>query len=186
MNQITKIIIGLIGISITGITTYYIVSDNNKSTGREKVISNPDKDTVATSLVIEDSMLVNISNTLGVDGEEFKPTEVEGVFSNVTNDKLLVIKEDIWGKLIKKVQKKIPNTQDNCDRDYTIYDLSCYNFIGLLTYYAESKNNKKTTSYLATEIRSGKAISFAGGNICCNCDGEALVPQQVDAVVIKR
>jgi hypothetical protein len=35
------------------------------------------------------------------------------------------------------------------------------------------------------EIRQGEANSFAGGEICCDCEGEALIPQQLDAVIDK-
>jgi hypothetical protein len=64
--------------------------------------------------------------------------------------------------------------------------LSDYDFIGLLTHFSDDKDSKLTTAYLATEIRNGKLKSYAGGNICCNCeDGEPLVPQKIDAVIVK-
>jgi len=185
MKQITKIIIALLGLTVISIVTYYIVSNNRKSNVIEKPITNPEQDTLVTVKVNEDSILVEISNSLGIEGEEFKPTEFKGVYSNLTNDKLLVIKEDIWKTLINKVQHKFPKIADDCSVEYPIPDLSNYKFIGLLTYFTDSKDNKKTTAYTATEVRSGNANSYAGGDICCDCEGEALIPQQMDAVIVK-
>jgi hypothetical protein len=122
---------------------------------------------------------------LSIDGEEFILTDVEGVYSNSTKDKMLVIKKDVWKKIIRKIQKKIPNIAKDCNYEYGIPDLSEYEFVGLLTYLADSKNAKITTAYSAIEIRNGNAKSFAAGNICCNCKGEPLIPQQLDAVIVK-
>ncbi len=185
MKQITKIIIGLLGLTVIGIVTYYIVSNDRKSNVIEKPITNPEQDTLVTANVIEDSILVKISNSLGIDGDEFKPTDVEGVYTNLTNDKLLVINEDIWKTLINKVQKKLPKIANDCIDEYPIPDLSNYKFIGLLTYLTDSKDNKKTLAYTATEVKSGNTNSYAGGEICCDCEGEALIPQQMDAVIVK-
>jgi hypothetical protein len=44
---------------------------------------------------------------------------------------------------------------------------------------------KKTTAYGAIEIKNGNAKSYAGGEICCTCEGEPLVAQKVDAVVVR-
>ena len=87
--------------------------------------------------------------------------------------------------MIRKVQKKFPNIGKDCNYKYEKPELSEYKFVGLLTYFAASKNNKITTAYKAIEIRNGNAKSFAGGGICCDCEGEPLVAQQVDAVIIK-
>ena len=64
-------------------------------------------------------------------------------------------------------------------------NLSEYKFVGLLTYLADSKNTETTAAYRAIEIRKGNVKSFAGGQICCDCVGEPLVAQQVDAVIVK-
>ena len=65
-------------------------------------------------------------------------------------------------------------------------NLSNYNFIGLLTHFTNTKDSKLTTAYGATEIRNGKLKSYAGGSICCDCqEGEPLVLQKIDAVIVK-
>jgi hypothetical protein len=63
--------------------------------------------------------------------------------------------------------------------------LTEYDFVGLLTYFVENNNSNTTIAYSAIEIRKGKAKTFAGGNICCTCEGEPLVSQKVDAVIVK-
>lgn len=197
MKKSTKLLLGLLGLSTMGVMTYYIISSNENPTlkVKEKPIKNPNKEVVATANVIEDTaliksvmsdaVLVKISKTLGVEGEEFKATEQEGVYTNDAQDKLLVLQEDIWKKLIKKVQTDFPEKAASCKREDTLSTLSNYKFIGLLMYFTDSKKNKKTTAYAATEVRSGFANSFAGGAICCNCGGEPLIRQQVDAVIVK-
>ncbi len=186
MNKITRFILGLIGLSVIGIVTYYIVTNDKNSKGFKKAITNPNKDTVTTSKVMEDSSLLIITKALGVDGEQFTQTNETGIYSNKTNDKLLVINKNIWKKLIKKIKQKIPQIADDCKNEYSVYELSNYKFIGLLTYLTNSKNNNNTIAYRATEIRKGEANSFAGGEVCCGCEeGEALIPQQLDAVIDK-
>jgi hypothetical protein len=186
MNKITKIILGLVGLSVIGIMTFYIVTKDKTSKSHKKAITNPTLDTVAIANVIEDSSLITISRALGVDGEQFTQTKEAGVYSTITNDKLLVIDKNIWKKLIKKIKKKIPQIAEDCKYEYSVYELSNYKFIGLLTYLSSSKNNNNTIAYRATEIKQGEAYSFAGGQICCGCEGgEALVPQQLDAVIDK-
>lgn len=98
---------------------------------------------------------------------------------------MLIIKEDVWKKIIQKIQNKFPNIVEDCNQKYEMPNLSEYKFVGLLTYLADSKNIKTTSAYKAIEIRNGNAKSFAGGGICCDCEGEPLVAQQVDAVIIK-
>ena len=83
---------------------------------------------------------------------------------------MLVIKEDVWKKIIRKVQKKLPNIAEDCNQKYEMPNLSEYKFVGLLTYLADSKNTKTTSAYTAIEIRNGNAKSFSGGEICCDCD----------------
>ena len=186
MKSITKIIIGLVGIAAIGLLTYYVVTKEKNIGVIEKPITNPDQDTVATAQVIQDTIPDRIKNALSIDGEEFTLTEDEGVYINSTKDKMLVIKEDIWKKIIRKIQKKFPNIATNCNLKYKMPDLSEYKFVGLLTYFADSKNPKTTSAYQAIEIRNWNAKLFAGGDICCNCEGgEPLVPQQVDAVIVK-
>ena len=185
MKSITKIIIGLVGIAAIGLLTYYVVTKEKNIGLIEKPITNPDQDTVATSKVIQDTILGRIKKELSVEGEEFTLTDVEGVYTNSTNDKMLVIKEDVWKKIIRKSQKKFPNIAKDCYHKYEMPNLSEYKFVGLLTYLADIKNTKTPTAYTAIEIRNGNAKSFAGGGICCDCEGEPLVAQQVDAVIVK-
>ena len=190
MKSITKIIIGLVGIAAIGLLTYYVVTKTNyvvtkaKNPGvNEKPITNPDQDTVATAQVIQDTIFDRIKKALSIDGEEFTLTEDEGVYTNSTNDKMLIIKEDVWKKIIRKARNKFPDIAEDCNQKYEMPNLSEYKFVGLLTYLADSKNSKTTSAYIAIEIRNGNAKSFAGGAICCGCEGEPLVPQQVDAVI---
>lgn len=186
MKSITKIINGLVGFIAVGLLTYYVVTKDKNMDQIEKPITSPDQDTVATALVIKDTIPDRIKNALSIDGDEFTLTEDEGVYINSTKDKMLVIQEDIWEKIIRKTQKKFPNIATSCDLKYKIPDLTEYKFVGLLTHFADSKSSKKTSAYQAIEIKKGNAKSFAGGNICCDCEGgEPLVPQQVDAVIIK-
>jgi 6-pyruvoyl-tetrahydropterin synthase len=185
MKSITKIIIGLVGIAAIGLLTYYVVTKEKNIAVIEKPVTNPDKDTVATAKVIQDTIIDRIKKEFSIDGEEFTLTDDEGVYINSTKDKMLVIKEDIWKEILRKIQKKLPNKAKDCYRKYEIPSLSEYTFVGLLTYYAESTNTNVTIAYTAVEIRNGKAKSFAGGNICCGCKGEPLVPQQVDAVIVE-
>ncbi len=190
MKSITKIIIGLVGITAIGLLTYYVVTKEKNIVVNEKPITNPDQDTVATAQVIQDTIFDRIKfdrikEALDIDGEEFTLTEVEGVYTNSTKDKMLIIKEDVWKKIIQKIQKKFPNIVEDCNQKYEMPNLSEYKFVGLLTYFADSKNIKATSAYKAIEIRNGNAKSFAGGGICCDCEGEPLVAQQVDAVIIK-
>ncbi len=138
-----------------------------------------------TTKVIHDTTFDRIVEALSIDGEEFTLTEVEGVYANSTNDRMLIIKEDVWKKLIRKIQKRFPSIAKECNRKYEEPNLSEFKFVGLLTYLAGSKNPELTTAYTAIEIRNGNAKSFTGGDACCNCEGEQLVSQQVDAVVIK-
>jgi hypothetical protein len=207
MKSITSIIIGLVGIAAIGLLTYYVVSNEKKIVVNEKpitnavkdtiatalqptisrpqVITNPDKDTIATAQVIQDTKFDRIKNALNIDGEEFTLTEVDGVYTNSTNDKMLIIKKNVWKKIIRKIQKKFPNIAEDCNHKYELPNLSEYKFVGLLTYLADSKHTKTTSAYTAIEIRNGIAKSFSGGNLCCDCEGEILVAQQVDAVIVK-
>lgn len=108
MKSITKIINGLIGIIAVGLLTYYVVTKDKNMDQIEKPITSPDQDTVATVLVIKDTIPDRIKKALSIDGDEFTLTEDEGVYINSTKDKMLVIQEDIWEKIIRKTQKKIP------------------------------------------------------------------------------
>ena len=185
MKQIIKIIIGLLGVAVIGLVTYYVITNETNSKVLERAITNPEQDTVATAQVTQDSILVRIGNALGLDGEKFTSSDVAGVYTNSTKDKILVLKEDIWKKIIKKIQNKFPVIAEDCIREYQIPNVRNYNFIGILTYLADGKNTKTTTAYAATEIRKGYAKSTAGGEICCDCKGDTLVPQQMDAVIVK-
>lgn len=185
MNKIKNLIIGLFGAAAIGLVTYYLVENYTKSKTVKKTIINLEKDTIAEADVIQDSVLVKITNALSIEGESFTLTADKGVYTNETKDKILVIKEDIWKKLIQKTQKKFSDDAEDCANQYSMPDLSNYNFIGLLTYFSDNKNEKLSIAYRATEIRKGELISYAGGNICCNCDGEPLVPQKIDAVIVK-
>lgn len=185
MNSITKIIIGLLGIIAVGLLTYYIVSKENNKTIIEKPITNPNLDTVAKVRVFKDTMFGRIKKALSIEGEEFTLSNVDGVYLNTTKDKMLVIKENVWKKIIRKAQIKFPNIAKDCNHKDVIPSLSEYKFVGLLTYLADNKNIKYTTAFSAVEIRNGNTRSFAAGNICCDCEGEPLVAQQVDAVIVK-
>lgn len=185
MKSITKIIIGLLGITAIGLLTYYVVTEEKNTSVNEKPITNPDQDTVATAKIIQDTIFDRITKALSIDGEEFSLTEVEGVYTNSTKDKMLIIKEDVWKKIILKIQKKFPNIAVDCNQKDQMPNLSEYKFVGLLTYLADSKDTKNTSAYSAIEIRNGDSKSFAGGEICCDCEGEPLVAQQVDAVILK-
>lgn len=185
MKPITKIIIGLLGVAVIGLLTYYIVIKEKNTNVIENSITNPDQDTVATAQMFQDTIPDRIIKALNIDGEEFTLTEDEGVYINSTKDKMLVIKEDIWKKIIRNIQKKFPSIAKDCNQKYKMPYLSEYKFVGLLTYFAESENTTTTSAYTAIEIRNGNAKAFGGGKICCNCEGEPLVPQQVDAVILK-
>lgn len=183
MKPITKVIIGLAGMASVGLLTYYVVTREKEPEVVEKPITNPEKDTVATAQVVQDTILGSLVKALNIDGEEFTLTDEDGVYTNITNDKILIIKENIWKRIIRKARNKFPHKAEDCDEKYLMPDLSEFQFVGLLTYFAESASSKATTAYAAIEIRNGKAKSFAGGNICCHCGGEPLVRQQVDAVI---
>ena len=185
MKSITKIIIGLLGITAIGLVTFYVVTKERNVDVDKKGITNPSQETVATAKVIQDNKLEKIKKELNIDGEEFTLTSDEGVYTNSTNDKLLIIKEDIWKKILRKIQKKFPNIAEDCNDKYEMPNLSEYKFVGLLTYLANSKDIKTTIGYSAIEIRKGNAKYFVGGDICCDCDGEEAVSQQVDAVILK-
>jgi len=186
MKSITKIIIGLLGIEVIGLLTYYIVKkEKTPYVIEKKPITNPSHDTVVIAKVIKDTIVDTIKQEFSIDGEEFTLTNVEGVYTNSTKDKMLIIKENIWKKMIRKVQKKFPNIGKDCNYKYEKPELSEYKFVGLLTYFAASKNNKITTAYSAIEIRKGHAKYFAGGEVCCGCEGVPLEVQQVDAVIVK-
>lgn len=186
MDKLKNLIIGLCGVAAIGLITYYIVVNDSKSGVVKKNIKNPEEETIANAEVIQDSILAKIANALSIDGESFTPTVDQGVYTNATKDKILVLKEDIWKTMIKNSQRKFPVEADDCVYEYPIPDLSNFNFIGLLTHFTDTKDSKLTTAYRATEIRNGKLKSYAGGNICCDCEeGESLVPQKIDAVIIK-
>ena len=148
MKSITKIIIGILGIAAIGLVTYFVISKEKNPSVTEKKITSPDKDTVATAKVIQDAMFEKIKEALSIDGEEFTLTKEEGVYTNSTNDKMLIIKEDVWKKMIHKIQEKIKNIAKDCNQQYEMPELSEYKFVGLLSYYADSKNMKKTLSQL--------------------------------------
>jgi hypothetical protein len=185
MKPISKIIIGIAGVAVVGLLTFYFVSNTLDSNVSNEAVTDPEQDTVATALVIKDTVPEMITKALGVEGEEFVKTKVDGVYTNAAKDKLVIIKEDIWKKMIQKIQKKLPNISEDCSDEFMNYDLSDYKFVGLLTYLADSEKLKITTGYVATEIRKGNAKTIAGGELCCDCEGERLVPQQVDAVIDK-
>ena len=98
MKSITKIIIGLVGIVAIGLLTYYVVTKENNIDVNERPITNPSQEIVATAQVIQDTIFDRIKKALSIDGEEFTLTDIEGVYTNTTNDKMLVIKEDVWKK----------------------------------------------------------------------------------------
>jgi len=186
MYKLKNLIIGLFGIASIGLITYYIVVNDTKSRVIKKDIKNPEKETIANAKVIQDSILAKITNALGIEGESFTPTVADDVYTNATTDKILVLKEDVWKTMIKKTQKKFPVDADDCVYEYPIPDLSNFNFIGLLTHFTDTKDSKLTTAYRASEIRNGKLKSYAGGNICCDCEeGESLVPQKIDVIIVK-
>lgn len=185
MKSITQIIIGLVGISAIGLVTYYLVV-NQKNTGvHEKQNTNQTKDTVGMAKTIQDKKFDKIKEALNIDGEEFTPTDVEGVYTNSTNDKMLIIEENVWKKMIQKIQKQFPNIAKDCNDHYEMPELSEYKIVGLLTYYADRENIKTTSAYGAIEIRNGHAKSYSGGAICCECDAEPAVAQKVDAIIEK-
>jgi hypothetical protein len=192
MNSITKIIIGLVGFAAIGLLTYYVVIKKEEINEIEKPIvvnenpiTIPLQDTIVKEKVIQDTIFDRIKKALSIDGEEFTPTEVEGVYTNSSKDKLLTINEDVWKKILRKAKIKFPNIAEDCNQKYEMTNLSEYKFVGLLTYLADSKNIKKTSAYTAIEIRNGNAKSFAAGDICCGCEGDPLVAQKVDAVIVK-
>jgi hypothetical protein len=185
MHPITKLIIGIVGIGTIGLVTYYIVTKEQDSIVTEQPITNPQQDTVALAKVMQDSMLVRVNRVLGMEGEEFMLTSEEGVLTNKSKDKYLVIKEDVWNRIIQNAKSKFPNSADDCNRRFGAPELANYTFIGLLTYLGVSNDTTETFAYRATEIRNGNAFSYAGGQICCQCEGELLVPQQTDAVIEK-
>jgi hypothetical protein len=46
MNKVTKIILGLLGLSVIGIMTFYIVTKDKTSNSHKKAITKPKLDTV--------------------------------------------------------------------------------------------------------------------------------------------
>lgn len=185
MNPITKIIIGIVGIGTIGLVTYYIVTKDEGPHGVEQPITNPEQDTVAMAKVMQDSMLVRVNRALNMSGEQFKLTEEEGVLTNASKDKLLIVKEDVWNRIIQNAKSKFPRNADDCNQQFVAQELSDYTFVGVLTYLTDSRDSKNTSAYNAVEIRNGKAYNYAGGNICCQCEGDPLFPQQTDAVINK-
>ena len=107
MKSITKIIIGLVGIAAIGLLTYYVVTKEKNIGLIEKPITNPEQDNVATAKVIQDTILGRIKEELSVDGEEFTLTEVEGVYTNSTNDKMIGNNRGCMEKDYPKITKKI-------------------------------------------------------------------------------
>jgi hypothetical protein len=184
-----RIIALLIGFAVIGSLTYYLLTNEKEKAAvtTETPITNPEQDTVATAQVIqEDTMsFEKIQKALNIDGEEFKLTKVKGVYTNTAKDKVLIIKEDVWKKMIQKIQEKLPTIAEDCYTKEKMPNLKEYKFVGLLTYFTDSKDSKITTAYKAIEIRNGKAKTFAGGGICCDCEGEPLITQQTDAVIDK-
>jgi hypothetical protein len=185
MNSITKTIVGLVGLVALGLITYYFISNDKEPVVVKKTITTPSHDTIATVHAVKDTTFNKIKTALNIDGEEFNPTTDEGVYINKTKDKLLMINEDVWKKMIRKAKKKFPNISEDCNDKYPMPTLTEYDFVGLLTYFVENNNSNTTIAYSAIEIRKGKAKTFAGGNICCTCEGEPLVSQKVDAVIVK-
>lgn len=185
MNTFRNLIIGLFGVAAIGLITYYVVDNDAKSKTVKKTVKNPKKEIIAEAEVIQDSNLLKIANALNIEGESFTPTADNGVYANATNDKILVIREDIWKTLIKNTQKKFPDGAEDCKYQYPVPDLSNYKFIGLLTYLTDNENENLSKAYSAQEIRNGNLKSYAGGSICCDCEGEPLIPQKIDAVINK-
>ncbi|WP_297516468.1 hypothetical protein [Flavobacterium sp.] len=186
MDKLKKLIIGLCGVAAIGLITYYVIVNDTKSGVVKKNIKNPEGETIANGEVIQDSILAKITSALSIEEESFTPTNEEGVYTNTTKDKILVLKEDVWKTMIRKTQRKFPVDADDCVYEYPIPDLKNYTFIGLLTHFTYNKDSKLTTAYRAIEIRNGKLKSYAGGNICCDCEeGEPLVAQKIEAVIVK-
>lgn len=187
MEKLTKLIITLCGGVGIGLITYYLVVQENKSKGIEISVKDIDNQNIAKAKVIQDSTLIKISKVLNVDGESFIPTSDKGVYTNNSKDKILVIKEDIWKTMIKNTQKKFPEYAEDCMYESTLTELSNYKFIGLLTNLSVGSDAKYISAYKAIEIRFGKMKSYAGGNVCCDCEGgEPLVAQKIDAVFINK
>lgn len=185
MKSITKIIIGLLGVTAIGLLTYYVITKDKETGLIENPYKSPLQDTIITKKVIQDTIFDRIKKALSIDGEEFKLTEVDGVYTNSTKDKMLIIKEDVWKKIIRKTKKKLPNIAKDCFKKEKMPDLLTYKFVGLLTHYARKENTKITSAYSAIEIRKGIAKYYSGGAICCDCGGEPAVIQKVDAFIIK-
>lgn len=175
-----------------GLITYYVVTKGKKVDVIKVPTTNPIQEIVAPAKVIQDTTKViqnipidRIIKALNIGGEEFTLTDVDGVYENSTKDKMLIIKEDVWKKLIRKIQKRFPRIAKECNQQFEDPNLSEFKFVGLLSYLADSKNPEITTAYTAIEIRNGNAKTFSGGNACCNCEGAELVTQKVDSVIIK-
>lgn len=186
MKSITKIILGLVGLVAVGLITYLVVMPEKKDVGAIKPAKLTKQEILLAKQQQQDSLFEVLKQALNIGGEEFIKTAVEGVYTNAAKDKMLLLNEDIWKKLLKKTQKTFPNAVKSCNARYTMPELDSYRFVGLLTYLAESESSSSAVAYTAMEIRNGSAASFAGGNICCDCEeGEPLVAHKVDAVIVK-
>lgn len=186
MKSITKIILGLVGLVAVGLITYLVVMPEKKDAGTTKPATMTKQEILLAKQHQQDSLFEVLKQTLNIGGEEFNKTAVEGVYTNAAKDKMLLLNEDIWKKLLKKTQKTFPKTVKSCNAKYTMPELESYRFVGLLTYLAESESSSTASAYTAIEIRNGRADSFAGGNLCCDCEeGEPLVAHKVDAVIVK-
>lgn len=186
MKSITKIILGLVGLVAVGLITYLVVLPEKKNVVAIQPATKKKQEMLLAQQHQQDSLFEVLKQALNIAGEEFKKTAVEGVYTNASKDKMLLLNEDIWKKLLKKTQKQFPKEVKSCQATYAIPELESYRFVGLLTYLAESESSSSALAYTAMEIRNGRADSFAGGNICCDCEeGEPLVAHKVDAVIVK-
>jgi hypothetical protein len=71
--------------------------------------------------VMQDSMLVRVNRALGMSGEEFMLTGEEGVLTNASKDKLLIVKEDVWNRIIQNAKSKFPRNRSGCKTCFSLY-----------------------------------------------------------------
>jgi hypothetical protein len=85
------------------------------------------------------------------------------VYTNSTNDKILIIREDVWNKIIRKAKKKFPNMANDCNRHYQLPIFAEYNLLDYLLIWGHQRTVKQPLRIAQLKLNTAKQNSLQEG-----------------------